>query len=130
MLYWEPGVPVAVVEVKDNNHTVSHGLQQALGYAEILQVPSAFSSNGDAFAAYNKVPAPNEDIETEFTLDAFLPPDQLWQRYKQFRGITDQNEKLVIQSRGFRFLEWGEVSAAPPFIGHEVPIAKLTLVAC
>ncbi|TPQ26554.1 EcoAI/FtnUII family type I restriction enzme subunit R [Methylomonas koyamae] len=97
VLYWEPGVPVAVVEAKDNNHTVSHGLQQALGYAEILQVPSAFSSNGDAFAGHNKTPKPTEDIETEFALDAFLPPEQLWQRYKQFRGITDQNEKLVIQ---------------------------------
>src|SRR5574343_447275 len=42
VLYWEPGVPVAVVEAKDNNYTVSHGIQQALGYAEILEVPSAF----------------------------------------------------------------------------------------
>jgi type I restriction enzyme R subunit len=97
VLYWEPGVPVAVVEAKDNKHTVSHGLQQALGYADILQVPCAFSSNGDAFAAHNKVPNPDEDIETEFTLDAFLTPDLLWQRYKQYRGIADQNEKLVIQ---------------------------------
>ena len=44
VLYQEPGVPVAVVEAKDNHHTVGHGMQQALGYAEILQVPSAFSS--------------------------------------------------------------------------------------
>ncbi len=50
VLSWEPGVPVTVVEAKDKNHTVSHGIQQALGYAEILDVPSAFSSNGDAFA--------------------------------------------------------------------------------
>lgn len=97
VLYWEPGVPVAVIEAKDNKHTVSHGLQQALGYADILQVPSAFSSNGDAFAAHNKVPNPGDDIETEFALDAFLPPDQLWQRYKHYRGIADQNEKLVVQ---------------------------------
>jgi type I restriction enzyme R subunit len=97
MLYWEPGVPVAVVEAKDNQHSVSHGLQQALGYAEILQVPSAFSSNGDAFAAHNKVPNPNEDIETQFPLAAFLSPEQLWQRYKRFRGIADQNEALVVQ---------------------------------
>src|SRR3989442_14815763 len=54
VLSWEPGVPVAVVEAKDNNHIVSHGVQQALGYAEILEVPSAFSSNGDAFASHNK----------------------------------------------------------------------------
>lgn len=50
VLSWEPGVPVTVVEAKDNHHTVSQGIQQALGYAEILDVPSAFSSNGDAFA--------------------------------------------------------------------------------
>jgi type I restriction enzyme, R subunit len=47
VLYREPNVPIAVVEAKDNNHIVSQGLQQALGYAEILNVPSAFSSNGD-----------------------------------------------------------------------------------
>lgn len=57
VLYFEPGVPIAVVEAKDNNHTVSHGMQQALGYAEILNVPSAFPSNGDAFAAHNKMPS-------------------------------------------------------------------------
>ena len=54
VLQWEAGVPIAVVEAKDNNHTVSHGMQQALGYAEILHLPSAFSSNGDAFASHNK----------------------------------------------------------------------------
>lgn len=62
VLYWEQGVPVGVFEAKDNNHTVSQGLQQALGYAEILEVPSAFSSNGDAFAAHNKTPVAGGDI--------------------------------------------------------------------
>src|SRR5882757_7411177 len=61
VLYQEPGVPIAVVEAKDNNYTVSHGLQQALGYAEILDVPSAYSSNGDAFASHNKAPGAGED---------------------------------------------------------------------
>jgi type I restriction enzyme, R subunit len=97
VLSWEPGVPVAIVEAKDNNHAVSHGIQQALGYAEILEVPSAFSSNGDAFASHNKVPAPGEDIETEFLLESFPPPRELWKRYKQFRGIADEAEELVVQ---------------------------------
>ena len=97
VLSWEPGVPVAVVEAKDNNHTVSHGIQQALGYAEILEVPSAFSSNGDAFASHNKVPAAGEDIETEFPLDSFPQPEELWKRYKSFHGIEDDAEKLVVQ---------------------------------
>jgi type I restriction enzyme R subunit len=83
VLSWEPGVPVAVVEAKDNRHSVSHGLQQALGYAEILEIPSAFSSNGDSFAAHNKVPPAGAAIETEFPLEAFPPPQALWQRYKK-----------------------------------------------
>jgi type I restriction enzyme R subunit len=97
VLSWEPGVPVAIVEAKDNKHTVSQGMQQALGYAEILEVPSAFSSNGDAFATHNKTAAPGEDIETQFPLESFPPPSTLWERYKQFRGIADQAEKLVVQ---------------------------------
>jgi type I restriction enzyme R subunit len=97
VLYWEPGVPVAVVEAKENNYTVSHGMQQALGYAEILEVPSAFSSNGDAFASHNKVPAGGEDIETQFPLEQFPPPQTLWQRYKTYRGIEDTSEELVLQ---------------------------------
>jgi len=97
ILSWEPGIPIAVVEAKDNNHTVSHGIQQALGYAEILEVPSALSSNGDAFASHNKVPAPGDDIETELPLEAFPPPQELWKRYKQFRGIADTEEKFVVQ---------------------------------
>ncbi|TKB26495.1 DEAD/DEAH box helicase [Desulfopila sp. IMCC35006] len=97
VLLWEPGVPVAIVEAKDNTHTVSHGMQQALGYADILQVPSALSSNGDAFASHNKVPGPGEDIETQLPLNAFPPPEGLWKRYKSYRNIEDQNEGLVLQ---------------------------------
>ena len=96
VLYQEPGVPIAVVEAKDNNHTVSHGMQQALGYAEILEVPSAFSSNGDAFASHNKVPAAGEDIETQFPLEQFPPPQTLWQRYKSSRGIEEQIRRTCI----------------------------------
>jgi type I restriction enzyme R subunit len=97
VLSWAPGIPVAVVEAKDNNHSAGHGMQQALGYAEILEVPSTFSSNGDAFASHNKVPASGEDIETEFPLDSFPPPGELWRRYKAARGIKDSEERLVVE---------------------------------
>lgn len=97
VLQWEAGVPIAVVEAKDNNHAVSHGMQQALGYAGILEVPSAFSSNGDAFASHNKEPDEDEDIETEFPIDAFPPPKVLWQRYKKYRNIEDDEEELVVE---------------------------------
>lgn len=97
VLSWEPGLPVAVVEAKDNKHTASYGMQQALGYAEILDIPSAFSSNGDAFASHNKMPVAGAQIETEFPLDAFPSPQELWTRYKRFRGIEDEAESLVVQ---------------------------------
>lgn len=77
VLYWGPGVPLTVVEAKDNTYSVSHGMQQALGYAEILEVLSAFSSNGDDFASHNKVPKSGKDIETEFALNALPDPDEL-----------------------------------------------------
>lgn len=97
VLQKEKGVPIAVIEAKDNNCTISHGLQQALGYASILDVPCAFSSNGDGFASHNKAAAVGEDTEIEFAMDEFPSPDLLWQRYKQFRGITDANEVLVTE---------------------------------
>ncbi|HLP96033.1 MAG TPA: DEAD/DEAH box helicase family protein [Saprospiraceae bacterium] len=97
VLSWKPGTRVAVIESKDNHHTVSDGMQQALGYANILGVPSAFSSNGDAFASHNKVAAEGEDIETEFPLEHFPSPKELWERYKKMHNISDKDEELVLQ---------------------------------
>ena len=93
----QASIPVAVVEAKDNNHTVGQGMQQALGYADILNVPSAFSSNGDGFASHNKAALSGEDIETEFGLKEFPGPDELWRRYKAFRNIKDEQEKLILE---------------------------------
>jgi len=97
ILQWEAGVPIAVIEAKANQFTVSHGMQQALGYADCLQVPSAFSSNGDAFASHNKVPQPGQEIECEFPLESFPPPQELWQRYKTYRNIEEKEEALVLE---------------------------------
>jgi type I restriction enzyme, R subunit len=97
VLQKEKGVPIAVIEAKENTHTVSAGMQQALGYADLLHVPCAFSSNGDGFASHNKTAAAGDDIETEFAMDAFPSPDELWRRYKAFRGIEDAQESLVTE---------------------------------
>lgn len=97
VLSWEPSIPIGVVEAKDNNVGVSHGMQQALGYAGILDVPSAFSSNGDAFSEHNKAPEAGEDAEREFPLNDFPSPDILWKRYKKFRGIEHDAEELVLE---------------------------------
>lgn len=98
VLYSTDGIPVAVIEAKKNTFSLSHGLQQALDYANILQVPSAFSSNGDGFASHNKVPKKGEVIETAFDLDKFPSPSTLWQRYKiyhQIDNISEAGEQLI-----------------------------------
>ena len=97
VLYQELGVPIAVIEAKDNKHTVSQSMQQALAYAEILQVPSVFSSNGDAFASHNKTALDGEEIETQFPLESFPPPDDIWKRYKSYRGMENQDESLLVE---------------------------------
>src|SRR5213075_3563618 len=54
ILFYKPNIPIAVVEAKDNNHSVGAGMQQALDYAETLDVPFAYSSNGDAFLEHDR----------------------------------------------------------------------------
>lgn len=97
VLYWKPSIPIAVVEAKDNNRGVSDGIQQALGYAEILDVPSAFSSNGDAFASHNKTAVAGQPIEHEFDLGSFPGPEVLWDRYRLYRNISESEAALVSQ---------------------------------
>ncbi len=97
VLSWDLGTRIAVVEAKDNNQEVSTGMQQALGYADIMGLPSAFSSNGDAFASHNKAVEDGQDIETEFPLEEFPSPEELWKRYKKYHNIADSQEQLVLE---------------------------------
>lgn len=97
VLSWEPSLPIAVVEAKENSLSVGHGMQQALGYADIMEIPSAFSSNGDGFEQHNKSPLPGEEIETSLALDEFPSPEHLWDRYKKFRGISEGEQDLLMQ---------------------------------
>lgn len=96
ILYYKPNIPIAVVEAKDNSHTVSAGIQQALGYANTLDIPFVFSSNGDAFCFHDRTVASGA-IEIELPLGEFPSPEQLWQKYKAFKGITDAVEAVVAQ---------------------------------
>lgn len=77
MLYLNDGKPIAVVEAKDNNHTVSHGLQQAMTYAEMMDLPFAYSSNGDAFYEHDFLTG----TETLIEIDKFPSQEQLIARY-------------------------------------------------
>ena len=96
ILYYKPNIPLAIIEAKDNNHTVGAGMQQALGYAKPLDVPFVFSSNGDGFLFHDKT-VKSGPVETEIPLNAFPSPEQLWQKYKAFKGITNEAESVVAQ---------------------------------
>lgn len=82
LLYYKPNIPIAVVEAKDNNHAVGAGMQQALEYAEILDVPFAYSSNGDAFLEHDRTGS-SVIVEREIPLDQFPTPEELWVRYRE-----------------------------------------------
>lgn len=97
VLYLSANNPIAIVEAKDNNHTVSHGLQQAMTYAQMLDVPFAFSSNGDGFAEHDFLTGK----ERIFGLDEFPTEKELVERYKaganNGAGLTDVQEKMIAQ---------------------------------
>ncbi|MEW5800062.1 MAG: EcoAI/FtnUII family type I restriction enzme subunit R [Bacteroidota bacterium] len=94
ILYYKPNIPIAVIEAKDATHSVSDGIQQALEYASLIDVPFIFSSNGSGFYFHDKTVANN--IEQELSLDSFPPPDQLWEKYKAYRNISHPAvEKIV-----------------------------------
>lgn len=96
ILYYKPNIPVAIIEAKDNNHSVSSGIQQALGYAVTLDIPFVFSSNGDGFYFHDRT-AKDGSIEKEVPLDAFPSPQELWQKYRAYKGLADEVEPIVAQ---------------------------------
>lgn len=100
VLYWKPNIPIAIVEAKDNKHSVGDGMEQALEYAEILDIPFVFTSNGDGFMFYDKT-AQEGKVQTELTLDKFPSPDELWHKYKLFKNIDDEADKIVSQEYYF-----------------------------
>jgi type I restriction enzyme, R subunit len=96
ILYYNSN-PVAVIEAKDNKHTIGAGMQQALAYAHTLDIPCVFSSNGDGFLFHDRTES-GESIEQELALDAFPSPAALWERYKVFKGIvTPEAERIISQ---------------------------------
>nr|WP_299032295.1 DEAD/DEAH box helicase family protein [uncultured Tenacibaculum sp.] len=97
ILFYKPNVPIAIIEAKDNKHSVKSGIQQALGYANTLDIPCVFSSNGDGFYFHDKT-ATDGEIEKELTLDEFPSPEMLWQKYKKYKGIeTEEVEEIAKQ---------------------------------
>jgi type I restriction enzyme R subunit len=96
VLFYKPNIPIAIIEAKDNNHGIGDGMQQALGYADMLHVPFVFSSNGDGFLFHNRI-APDGIIERELGLHEFPAAETLWQWWAQHRGLNDRQNALVTQ---------------------------------
>ena len=97
VLYLNANNPIAIIEAKDNNHSISHGLQQAMTYAMMLDLPFAYSSNGDGFAEHDFLTG----TEREFGLDEFPTEAELIARYKAERnggaGLTPAQETVIDQ---------------------------------
>ncbi len=95
LLYHRPNLPIAVIEAKDNSHSLGDGMQQALGYAETLDLPFVFSSNGDGFLFHDRSGL-SEQVETELALNAFPDPDLLWARYCAWKGLTTEQSRETV----------------------------------
>lgn len=101
ILYYKPNIPIAIIEAKDNKHSLRAGIQQALDYATILDIPCVFSSNGDGFLFHDRT-AEGEKIETEIDIENFPSPEELWEKYKKYKGIeTPEAEKIASQEYYF-----------------------------
>ena len=96
VLYFKPNIPLALIEAKDNTHSIGDGMQQGLDYAATLDIPFVFSSNGDGFVFHDRTGA-SPAIETPLALDAFPAPDDLWARYRRWKGLTAEAEQIVLQ---------------------------------
>jgi type I restriction enzyme R subunit len=96
ILYYKSNIPIAVIEAKENGHSVGAGMQQALNYAETLGVPFVFSSNGDAFLMHDRTGLADK-VERELALDAFPSPTELWQRYCQWKGLDTTEARRTVE---------------------------------
>ena len=94
VLFYKPNKPIAIVEAKDNNHTMADGIQQALQYADMMDVPFAFSSNGDGFVFHNKL-ITEGPAETILPLNEFPSPETLWKMYHEQSHISPMQDVVI-----------------------------------
>jgi type I restriction enzyme R subunit len=100
ILYFKPNVPIAIIEAKDNNKPVGSGMQQALEYSEILQIPFVFTSNGDSFVFHDKTNITGS-VEQEISLDNFPSPEVLWQKYLKHNNLESPKALEIVEQDYF-----------------------------
>ena len=91
LLSLKANMPIAIVEAKDDSHSVGAGMQQAIEYAQALDVPFVYSSNGKAFLEHDMLTGKEREIK----LEDFPTPDELWTRYKIGKNISAPQEKVI-----------------------------------
>jgi type I restriction enzyme, R subunit len=96
ILYYKPNIPIAIIEAKDNNHSVGDGMQHALDHATTLNIPFVFSSNGDGFVFHDRTVL-SDQKEASLTLEQFPTPKDLWTKYRTWKGLTPNEEEIVLQ---------------------------------
>ena len=98
LLYYKPNLPLAIVEAKDNRHSIGDGMQQGIEYAECLDVPFVYSSNGDGFLEHDMLCGKEREIK----LEEFPSPEELWRRYKGDTSMTSDQETLITEPYYFQ----------------------------
>lgn len=99
LLFYKPNLPIAIIEAKDNKHSIGDGMQQAIDYSEGLKyakqldIPFVYSSNGDGFLEHDM----STGKEKELKMEEFPSPDELWERYKISKGINEEQEEVIKQ---------------------------------
>lgn len=93
LLLYKLNLPIAIIEAKDNRHSLGAGVQQGIEYAESLDVPFVYSSNGDGFIEHDM----KNGSERELSLQEFPSPIELWNRYKGLKEITPEQEEIIIE---------------------------------
>lgn len=96
ILYYKNNLPIALIEAKDANHTVGDGMQQALNYAEHLDIPFVYSSNGEGFLEHDRI-TDTDNRETELKISEFPNPEDLFRRYVHAKDLNDEQKEVVLQ---------------------------------
>ena len=96
ILYYKPNIPIAIIEAKDNNCALGDGMQQALDYAVTLDIPFVFSSNGDGFIFHDRT-GTSAQAEATLSLEEFPSPDDLWDKYRRWKGLSPEAEQIILQ---------------------------------
>ena len=93
LLHHHNNFPIAIVEAKDGDHTIEDGIQQAIDYAKILDIPFAYSSNGEGFIEHDMLTGK----ETNLSMDDFPTQEELWSRYTKFKCIDETAQEIIKQ---------------------------------